>query len=155
MKPCARYEKDLLMLLHGQLGPFAALKTRFHLVTCPACRAQIASFRQLSLSLAAGLRRPNSSRAAGVFIPKPVLSLGRTKILYSILIAVSLLGIYTLASRAIANQSKNSVAPDQCAPPASAAPSSTATPASTAKAAVAGHCSSGPTFHKPRATKTS
>ena len=98
MKSCDRYERDILSSLHGQLGPIRNVVARVHMWTCPACRERYNTFKQLSMCLAIGLRRPNSSRPMGAFITKPAFAGFRIKGLLILLIAVSAAWIYTTAS---------------------------------------------------------
>jgi anti-sigma factor RsiW len=105
MNFCDRYERDLLLLLHGQLGPAKSLMVRGHILVCPACRERLMTFKRLSTRLADGLRRPNSVRPAGSFIPRTALAAPRLKGLLLLLIGASLCWLYTAATQASASAS--------------------------------------------------
>lgn len=100
MTPCDRYERDLLMMLHGELGLLPGLRVKLHLLSCPACRERLAAFRRLSTRLAIGLRRPNSVRPLGMFIPRAALAVGRLKILLLTLLVVAGVWTYQVTAQA-------------------------------------------------------
>jgi anti-sigma factor RsiW len=100
MTPCDRYERDLLMMLHGELGLLPGIRVKSHLLTCPACRERLAAFRRLSNRLAIGLRRPNSVRPLGMFIPRAAFAVGRVKILLLTLLVVAGVWTYQVSAQA-------------------------------------------------------
>ncbi len=102
MTPCDRYERDLLIMLHGELGLLPGLRVKSHLLTCPACRERLAAFRRLSTRLAIGLRRPNSMRPLGMFIPRAAFAVGRVKILLLTLLVVAGVWTYQVTAQAAA-----------------------------------------------------
>lgn len=56
VRPCECREPDLLMLLHGELGPVREITTRWHLRTCPQCRQQMNLLAAASVGFADVLR---------------------------------------------------------------------------------------------------
>jgi hypothetical protein len=103
MNSCDRYERDLLQLVHGQLGPMRGLVARLHVLTCPSCKARLDTFKRLSTRLATGMRRPNSVRPVGAFVPKTAYAFPRIKGLLLLLVGASLVWVYTLTTRASAS----------------------------------------------------
>ncbi len=128
MTPCAGREKDVLMLVHNQLGPFRALTMRAHLLVCPVCREKAESFHRLSTRLAVGLRRPNSGRSVGAFLPQAAIASGKHRILTLALVGIIGSSLYIVASEATASYSGGitsaSSSGDSCEPVAASSSSS-------------------------------
>jgi len=127
MTPCDRYEGSILMLLHKQLGFFKALPVRLHLITCPACRAQFATYHRLSSRLALGLRRENSTRPVGAFIPQAALGFVRGKLFLLLLLGAVAGGGYFVALQATGSPMPWAAGKAK-SPSTATAPASTASP---------------------------
>ncbi|HEY3331520.1 MAG TPA: hypothetical protein VGK19_15930 [Capsulimonadaceae bacterium] len=56
MKTCPITDEELLLAVHGELSPAAAVKVAWHVSRCASCRSRKADFKAAAVSTAAMLR---------------------------------------------------------------------------------------------------
>lgn len=54
--PCGKWDQDLLLLAHNELGAVRALRVKLHMHTCPKCRARFTELAAVSMAVAGAIR---------------------------------------------------------------------------------------------------
>lgn len=108
---CRDYEKDLLLLLHGELSPRRRLRLRSHLRRCSRCRQRQEKLSDVSRLIAGAIRGPEMPP----WLPERNHPFPRIRARYTymcvLLVLLAGMLLYTTSVRRAANRAHLAVTP--------------------------------------------